>query len=281
MFGRCIVLGMTSQQPSSSRYHASQLSLLGQSAANELPPVAICTLVDDELREKLVQQEALKGVLVGALHTENIGIEQIITYVVSTPHIRFLILCGTDGQQAVGHLPGQTFLALAQNGMDESATVIGALGKRPVLKNIKPEAVAHFRKQIEMIDLIGCQDVEKILAVYRQCVEKNPGPTKVFEADEPVMAILGKEPENLVMDTCGYFVIYAEHDRGVISVEHYNNQGKLQHVIEGETGPEIYHTISQRGFIALLDHAAYLGRELQRAEDALRYGHEYVQDQSR
>jgi len=263
------------------RNQPTQLPLPGWGQAIDAPPAAICTLTDDALRERLLAEPELHGVLVGALHTENIGIEQIVTYVVSTPHIRFIILCGVDGQQAVGHLPGQSLLALKQNGVDENGQIIGALGKRPVIKNIAPAAVEHFRNQVELIDLIGTQEAGPVLAAYRDCVARNPGPAEPYELDEPVMAIVGREPADIVMDTCGYFVIYVEHDRGVITAEHYNNQGKLQHVIEGETGPQIYHTICQRGFVALLAHAAYLGRELQRAEEALKSGKPYVQDEGR
>lgn len=240
--------------------------------------MAICTLVDDALRDKLLAEPDLQGVLVGALHTENIGIEQIIAYVLANPHIRFIILCGTDGQQAVGHLPGQTLLALSQNGVDQNGTVIGALGKRPVLKNTAAAAIAHFRKQVEVINHIGVQDTGVILAACRECAARNPGPCDPYDTGEPVMAIVGEAPPELAMDPYGYFVIYVEHDRGLISVEHYTNQGSLKTVVEGETGPQIYHTLCRLGLLSRLDHAAYLGRELQRAEEALRTGGEFVQD---
>ena len=46
--------------------------------------------------------------IVGTMHTENLGIERVIKNVLANPHIRFLLLCGEDTQQAVGHLPGQS-----------------------------------------------------------------------------------------------------------------------------------------------------------------------------
>jgi tetrahydromethanopterin S-methyltransferase subunit A len=40
----------------------------------------------------------------------------------------------------------------------------------------------------------------------------------------------------------------------------------------------MYSTIIENGWVSQLSHAAYLGKELARAELALRLGGEYVQD---
>lgn len=64
----------------------------------------------------------------------------------------------------------------------------------------------------------------------------------------------------------GYFVIYPDTRRRVIQVEHYTNAGVLDCVLTGETPAALYGTIIERSLIGRLDHAAYLGRELARAE---------------
>ena len=51
--------------------------------------------------------------IVGTLHTENLGIERLVSNVLANPHIRFVIVCGPDSRQAIGHLPGQSLVALA------------------------------------------------------------------------------------------------------------------------------------------------------------------------
>jgi tetrahydromethanopterin S-methyltransferase subunit A len=43
------------------------------------------------------------------MHTENLGIERVIKKTTSNPHIQFLVLCGEDTQQAIGHLLGSRF----------------------------------------------------------------------------------------------------------------------------------------------------------------------------
>jgi len=48
--------------------------------------------------------------------------------------------------------------------------------------------------------------------------------------------------------------------------------------LKGKTAESIYVEIMELGLVTRLDHAAYLGRELAKAEVALRTGKEYVQD---
>ena len=118
-------------------------------------PVAVCTLTSEDLTAAVVRKAGPEIAIVGTLHTENLGIERLIQNVLANPHIRFVMLCGADSQQAVGHYPGQSLMALAQHGIDERRRIIGAEGRRPVLKNLSHEAVAHFREVVEVIDLIG------------------------------------------------------------------------------------------------------------------------------
>ncbi|MHC1566992.1 MAG: dihydropteroate synthase-like protein [Candidatus Syntropharchaeia archaeon] len=48
--------------------------------------------------------------------------------------------------------------------------------------------------------------------------------------------------------------------------------------IVGKSAKEIFDTIESLGLVSLLDHAGYLGRELMKAELALKFGRSYVQD---
>ena len=52
----------------------------------------------------------------------------------------------------------------------------------------------------------------------------------------------------------------------------------LTTIIEGKSPAEIYMTAIDRKLLSRLDHAAYLGRELARAEHALSSGEAYIQD---
>lgn len=180
-------------------------------------PVAICALSDEELAERLVRNALDQIAIVGTVHTENLGIERIIQNIVANPNIRFLVVCGADSRQAIGHLPGQSLLALAQSGVDEGMRIIGARGRRPVLKNLSSDAIEHFRKSIEVVDLIGQLDVSQIAEAARRCAERNPGPAATpLSFSRAVEHIPGYIPERMVSDPSGYMVIYPDCARGLL-----------------------------------------------------------------
>jgi len=241
-------------------------------------PVAICCLTAEDLAAAMVREAGPEIAIVGTLHTENLGIERLIQNVLTNPHLRFVVLCGADSQQTMGHYPGQSLVALAQQGIDERRRIKGAQGRRPFLKNLSPEAVAHFREVVEVIDLIGEADVMTVISEAKRCAARNPGPARPFATSRVVEPVPGYLPSRMVSDPAGYFVVYVDQARGILSLEHYRNDGLLDTVIEGGTAAELYTAAIDRGLISRLDHAAYLGRELARAEQSLKSGELFVQD---
>jgi tetrahydromethanopterin S-methyltransferase subunit A len=88
-------------------------------------------------------------------------------------------------------------------------------------------------------------------------------------------------------DAKGFFVILIDKIKKKIVVEHYNyvkdknliKTGKINEVIEGTSAEEICKRIIKKGLLSRLDHASYLGMELKKAEQALKHGLEYTQDE--
>ena len=97
--------------------------------------------------------------LYGRLKTENIGIEKTIANVISNPHIRYVVLCGNDIR---GHRSGKSLLCLYQNGINENHRIIDAPGAIPFIENLTEEAINRFRDQVEVIDLIGETNIDRI-----------------------------------------------------------------------------------------------------------------------
>jgi len=93
-----------------------------------------------------------------------------------------------------------------------------------------------------------------------------------------VEPIKGYLPPRMVGDPAGYFVVYVDRHRSILSLEHYDNDSVLDVVIEADQAANLYIPAIEMGLISRLDHAAYLGRELGRAEEALRIGAPYIQD---
>lgn len=244
-------------------------------------PVAVCVLNSDHLIAELGEMR-LEGLsIVGSLHTENLGIEHLIRNTLANPHIRFLILCGEDTRKAVGHLPGQSLDALMKNGVDAEMRIIGAKGRRPLLKNIRPEQVEAFREQVQEVVRIGDTDVTALRELIATTATNDPGPFSGQPADVTTIPVeSAKKAGRLVLDPAGYFVVYPDRVRGSLMLEHYTNQGVLDRILSGTSAVAVYSGAIEGGLVSRLDHAAYLGRELARAEHALQSGERYVQDRA-
>ncbi len=243
-------------------------------------PVAICTLNSADIARRIADRQPGGVGIVGTLHTENLGIERIIRNVLANPNIRFLILCGEDTQQAVGHLPGQSLASLFREGLDERGRIIGARGKRPVLKNVSREQVAAFLRQIELTSLIGEERDPVILDACRVAAESDPRPFAEAPIDGGIKTVQAAEPQHLVYDPAGFFVVYPDARRRQLTLEHYTTGSVLDCVIEGATPAAVAAAAIERNLVGRLDHAAYLGRELARAEQSLLSGEAYVQDRA-
>jgi dihydropteroate synthase len=106
------------------------------------------------------------------------------------------------------------------------------------------------------------------------------------------------------LDPAGYFLIYVDHEAGLLCAKHYTNainekglaidpetgqpfpvRGKVERactqLFTGRTAKELGIKLSEEASpcpLTKLDHALYLGREFVRAELALLEGREYIQD---
>lgn len=244
-------------------------------------PVAVCTLNSDHLVAELAASGMDGLSLVGTLHTENLGIERIIRNTLTNPHIRTLLLCGEDTQKAIGHLPGQSLASLLRHGVDEKMHIIGAKGKRPLLKNLAAKHVDAFQQQVQLVDAIGETDTPAILNKIRGLAADNPGPFADAPKDIlPISAEPVAAPVKLRLDPAGYFVVYPDRRVNQLVLEHYSNQGVLDRMFSAQSPAALYATVIDEKLISRLDHAAYLGRELARAEQALKTGEHYVQDRA-
>jgi tetrahydromethanopterin S-methyltransferase subunit A len=181
-------------------------------------PVAVCTLNDDELATAIGHAAPAGLAVVGTLHTENLGIERLVTNVIANPHIRFVVVCGSDSRQAIGHLPGQSLVALSRDGIDERQRIIGPKGKRPVLRNLGSAAVEHFRRTREVMDLVGLTDPAEVLAAVRTCAGRDPGMAPPFADSHALEPVRGSVPARMTSDPAGYFVIFPDYVRGLLSL---------------------------------------------------------------
>ena len=119
------------------------------------------------------------------------------------------------------------------------------------------------------IDLLVLKDKRLREAPYNHQYEKE---VQVIQAASKL------EPD--VLDEKGIFKIALDDKNRTIVAMHFSDsqQSKPTIIIKGKTAEKVYSKIEEMGLITRLDHAAYLGRELEKAEIALLIGKEYVQD---
>lgn len=86
--------------------------------------------------------------------------------------------------------------------------------------------------------------------------------------------------DKTMLDGSGFFVIHVDGRSKRIVVEHYSYDRRVKAKFFGRTSKALCDTLVRRGIVADASHAAYLGRELMKAELALRENAEYVQDRS-
>jgi len=139
-------------------------------------PVAVCTLGDSDLAAAVAAQAGAGVAITGTLTTENLGIERLVRNTITNPRLRFVIVCGPEVEQRIGHHPGGSLLALATNGTDSTGRIVAAPGRRPRLRNLTPDEIAHFRTHVEVVDLIGTEEPSAILAAAERCAARDPGP---------------------------------------------------------------------------------------------------------
>ena len=77
----------------------------------------------------------------------------------------------------------------------------------------------------------------------------------------------------------GYFLIRINKEKQVIELGFCKDDNVIDIVITGKIPQEIYYTAVEKGLLTRLEHAAYLGKELEKAYLALKHDLDYVQDE--
>lgn len=168
------------------------------------------------------------------------------------------------------HLTGACIKALHTNGLADHRRIAGALGKRPWIKTLSPVQIVRFQHQVEIVDLIGCEDVAVIEAKVAELSARYPGPLPDAVIAEGAPHHIAPEIGRIQLDKAGFLIIHPKPEADWLIVEHYKNSGEPTCVIEGTDPAAICAEIINRGLISQLDHAAYLGRFPLRAGSRLR-----------
>ena len=156
---------------------------------NDYSPVAVCAILATfdsaiplELNEMVVAGVDAGAAISGMLQTENIGLEKIVCNIAANSNIRYIVLCG---RESPGHLPGESLLALKENGVDNKRQIVGSDAPTPYLNNIPMEVIDRFRSQIVSVINLLCQPGERDMSqpgldsktienAVRSCFQEEP-----------------------------------------------------------------------------------------------------------
>jgi len=101
-------------------------------------------------------------------------------------------------------------------------------------------------------------------------------PIKIIDGREVIHA--NKKHIKWEQDPLGYFLIKVDQKEKVIRAGFCDKDNKMVKEFVGKTAEEVYHTILAHKLISVLAHACNIGRELAKAEIALEYNLDYIQD---
>jgi tetrahydromethanopterin S-methyltransferase subunit A len=280
-------------------------------------PVAVSVLASTKLEEKLAAKKPDGLCIVGKTETENIGIDKIIKNVISNPAIGFLIVAGKDsaGHQSgrtllalwekgvdskMRVIGSQGRRPILKNVTKEEITkfrkqvhmedMIGSENTRAIMKKIKD--LARDAAAAGCAPSCGChnepvQSIQPIMMPLKPLSVSSCGcgdtcgdgsEDEARAADDVPRVPVRKHGKNIKLDKAGYFVILPSSKTGKILVEHYSYDNRLLRKIEGKNSRDIYLTIIKNNWVSELSHAAYLGKELARAELSIKKGFKFVQD---
>lgn len=126
--------------------------------------LAVCTLSSMDLLGRLSHSEAMRHVsIAGRLLSENRGIDEILRHLDHNRRITTLLVCGRD---VWGHRAGHSLLRLHQNGVGHNGRIIGSDSPDPHITAPR-RMVARFRDDIELVNMMGCTDLEGIVRRIR------------------------------------------------------------------------------------------------------------------
>jgi dihydropteroate synthase-like protein len=119
------------------------------------------------------------------------------------------------------------------------------------------------------IDLLVLKDKRNREEAYDKELEKHAR-----------VKVASNESEPIVLDEHGSFRIVIDRvNKNIVAINFASSErDKPINIIKGKTAEGVYTEIDRLGLVTRLDHSAYLGRELAKAEIALHTDKEYIQD---
>ena len=117
------------------------------------------------------------------------------------------------------------------------------------MKNVSAEHVRAFLEQVQLVTMIGEQDISKIAGAVQEFHGCGVPAFSRAVTDVAVDTVLAKEPQFYKSDPAGFLVVYPNRQAKTLEVEHYTSAGVLDCVVEGKTPTAVYGEVVKRGLV--------------------------------
>jgi len=236
-------------------------------------PVVVAGVIEASLQKELAAQLPKGLCMIARLHGAA-DVANLVRPLASNLAVHYVVCAGDDGSQP----PLGSALLLLGRGVDPPPGPVGTL-MNSIVARVEPADLKTLRRRVQFLDLLGCRDVRKVAALVENptAVSTRPSaaaPVKSAEHSVERFTVPRDMHYETRRDKGGDFGIRIEEHS--IVVEHRNGKDRLLRVLEGKTARDICLALIRNGWVSRLDHAAYLGRELARAELALRNGQPFT-----
>jgi thymidylate synthase len=148
--------------------------------------VAICTMwTERNVVEKLIKDKSLYSII-GNLYSAQ-GINAMIRNVMANPHIRTIVLWGSELS-----LSGHALKNFIKKGIDANRHIIDSRGE--IEKEIDKRSIEQFRKNIEIVDLRG-KTANELVRKLKQIPAKPAFSkvAKIFAPSQPKVTVMPSE----------------------------------------------------------------------------------------
>jgi tetrahydromethanopterin S-methyltransferase subunit A len=244
---------------------------------DDTAPIVIVMPDNPELAEDLAALSIRDLCMISPACRSASDIEKLIRNVESNLAIHSIVLANGEEQT----YPAMEALCAIFGGDEECSEKAASL-VHAVRGRLGSLDIDTLQDRIKVVDMLGCVDIDKIIAgvnkLGSEAVRSNAGfRVQDPDSDAGIERVIAPSSiaTDLQLDKAGSYVIRTQ--KRSIVVEHLNSKGELLRIIEGTTARDICTTLIRNGWVSKLDHAAYLGCELTRAEAAVRHGTPYEQ----
>lgn len=138
-------------------------------------------------------------------------------------------------------------------------------------------SVRELKRALEMSFLAKSIGTQPKDLGFNMLLAKGKAPGGRLDFGSAKIIWVSKPDTAYAPDPKGHFTIFVDFDKNLIIAAHYKDGHDT--VFEGGNAEAISKKILESGVVSSQEHAAYLGRELQKAEMCLRFKKGYLQDE--